>query len=132
MGGLDLDRVADREVVLGINADAWVVFAQGGVGDDGVPDAGKIGPEESGVDVLISGRGAGGPGDDEVALGIDGYGRGELVLRPAGDGEGSADLVAGRVEHLGLDVVIGWGVLGGPGDHGAAAGGTGEDGVVGG
>ena len=95
------------------------------------PDAVKVGPEEGGVDVLVGGRGAGDPGDDEVALGIDGDSRRKLVLRPAGDGEDAAHVVAGCVEHLGLDVVIGRGILGRPGDPGAAAGVTGEDGVVG-
>jgi hypothetical protein len=70
------------------------------------------------------------PDDDEVAARVHADRRGVLVLARVGDDDLAADLAAGGVVALRLDVVIAAGLGLGPDDDGAAGGGAGDGGLV--
>src|SRR5262249_54343920 len=89
-----------------------------------------VGAEQGRVDVGVRGGEIQGPGDDELAIGIDGDGGVVLVLAVAGHEDAAANLVSGGIEDLRVDVVQGAdGFL--PGDHRSASGRGGDGGVVG-
>ena len=124
--------VGDDEVAAGVHGHGRVVLLEGAGADlDDAADRDAGGAEPLGQDVGVAAGLGLRPGHDEVALGVHGHRGGAYSSTPAaGDDDLRPRLLAGRVEPLGPDVVVGGAENGvGPDGDRGAVGGAGVGGV---